>query len=91
MRVLLVHSRVKMTSGGGNLHICSINQVLSMSFHKYLCPNDVALSSQCISSTLLRGTGTSEMLYVRRLPAVFSTKKIQTQSILEMISQTLNY
>lgn len=44
----LTHSRVKMTSAGGNLHVCSINQVLSRSFHKYLFLNAVALVSQHI-------------------------------------------
>lgn len=54
----LIHSRVKMTSAGGNLHVCSINHILSRSFHKHLCPNAVALLSQCILlSGLLRGAG----------------------------------
>jgi len=44
----LTHSRVKMTSAGGNLHVCSINQVLSGYSHKCLRPNAVALLSQSI-------------------------------------------
>lgn len=74
----LIHSRVKMTSAGGNLHVCSINHILSRSFHKHLCPNAVSLLSQCI---LLQRSSKgnwdiSEMLYVGRLSAICSTKKI---------------
>lgn len=89
----LTHSRVKMTSAGGNLQVCSIYQVLSSSFHKHFCPNVVMLLSQCIllQQSSKGNWNISELMYVTRLSAVFSTKKIDAQGILRRMSQILQH
>lgn len=89
----LPHSRMKMTSAGGNLHVCSINQVLSRSFHKHLCLTPVALLSQCVllQRSAKGSWNISEMQCVRRLSAISGTKMIQVQGKSGRMSQMLKY